>query len=171
MRAWRKLIGYVPQFIYLSDDTIAANIAFGANPEEINLKTVERVSKIANLHDFVINDLPNKYQTTIGERGVRLSGGQRQRIGIARALYHNPQVLILDEATNSLDSHTEKAVMDAVSHLNQQMTIIIIAHRLNTLSFCDKIFYFERGELKNQGSFNELIKVSETFELKDNNKN
>ena len=171
VRAWRKLIGYVPQFIYLSDDTIAANIAFGANPEEINLKTVERVSKIANLHDFVINDLPNKYQTTIGERGVRLSGGQRQRIGIARALYHNPQILILDEATNSLDSYTEKAVMDAVSHLNQQMTIIIIAHRLNTLSFCDKIFYFEKGELKNQGSFDELIKVSETFELKDNIKN
>ena len=165
-RSWQKYIGYVPQFIYISDNSILSNIAFGVEPSEIVEDTVVRAAKIANLHEFILDELPDKYQTIVGERGIRLSGGQRQRIGIARALYHNPQVLILDEATNSLDGLTEKAVMDAVNHLNKQMTIIIIAHRLNTLSFCDQIFYFEKGELKNQGSFDELIKVSETFEIK-----
>ena len=156
-RSWQRSIGYVPQNIYLSDDTIAANIAFGVHPKDINQAKVEKVSKIANLHEFVINDLPEKYLTFIGERGVRLSGGQRQRIAIARALYNNPQVLILDEATSALDNQTEHAVMDAVNNLNKQMTIIIIAHRLNTVKNCDIIFKFDKGRIVGQGTFDQLI--------------
>jgi ATP-binding cassette, subfamily B, bacterial PglK len=162
-RSWQRSIGYVPQQIYLSDDTIIANIAFGVDTKDINLEAVENTSKIANLHDFITEELPNKYQTKIGERGVRLSGGQRQRIGIARALYHNPQVLILDEATSALDNLTEKAVMDAVNNLSKSITIIIIAHRLSTLRKCDKIFLLEKGEIKDQGTFDELIKINENI--------
>jgi ABC-type multidrug transport system fused ATPase/permease subunit len=152
-RAWQRSIGYVPQHIYLSDDTVAANIAFGVKPKDINQAAVLKSSKIANLHNFVIDELPKQYQTTIGERGVRLSGGQRQRIGIARALYHNPQVLILDEATNALDNLTEKAVMDSINNLSKDITIILIAHRLDTVKKCDKIFLLENGKLKNNESF------------------
>ena len=155
--SWQRLIGYVPQNIYLSDDSIAANIAFGEKPENINQETIIKVCKIANLHNFVINELPQKYQTLIGERGVRLSGGQRQRIGIARALYHNPQVLILDEATSALDNQTEQEVMDAVNSLNKNITIIIIAHRLNTVKNCDIIFRLEKGKLVAKGSFEECM--------------
>ena len=160
-RAWQKSIGYVPQNIYLSDDTVAANIAFGITPKDINQETVKKVSKIANLHDFVTHELPKQYQTIIGERGIRLSGGQRQRIGIARALYHNPQVLILDEATSSLDNLTEQAVMDAVNNLSKDITIIIVAHRLNTVKNCDIIFKFEKGQLIGQGTFDKLININE----------
>ena len=158
LRSWQKSIGYVPQHIYLSDDTVAANIAFGVEPKDINQDMVEKAAKIASLHEFVLNELPKQYQTTIGERGVRLSGGQRQRIGIARALYHNPKVLILDEATNALDPQTEQLVMDAVNNLNKDITIIIIAHRLNTVSNCDTIFIFSKGQLTKQGSPKELLK-------------
>ena len=111
-RQWQSTIGYVPQQIYLADDSVAANIAFGVHEKSIDQKAVERAAKIANLHEFILNDLPGGYSTTVGERGIRLSGGQRQR-GIARALYHNPQVLVLDEATSSLDKLTEQAVMEA----------------------------------------------------------
>ena len=133
IRSWQKLIGYVPQNIFLTDDTISANIALGTKSEDINLENVQKASKIANLHKFVIEELPQKYETKIGERGIRLSGGQRQRIGIARALYNNPKILILDEATSSLDNDTEKSVMDAVDNLSKEITIILIAHRLNTV--------------------------------------
>ena len=162
-RSWQRLIGYVPQHIYLSDDTVASNIAFGVEPKNINLKAVEKASKIANLHDFVLKELPKQYSTIIGERGVRLSGGQRQRIGIARALYHNPQVLILDEATSALDSQTEKAVMDAVNNLTKNITIVIIAHRLSTVKNCDTIFLLDKGHLKDKGTFDELIRVNDEF--------
>ena len=157
-RSKKFKIGYVPQNIYLSDDTIAANIAFGVDPKNIDQKIVESVSKIANLHDFVVNELPKKYQTTIGERGVRLSGGQRQRVAIARALYHNPKVLILDEATSALDNHTEQVVMEAVKNLSKDLTIILIAHRLNTVKNCDIIFKLDNGKILEQGSFDKLIK-------------
>ena len=155
-RAWQSSIGYVPQNIYLTDDTIASNIALGVDPKDINQDRVEKVSKIANLHEFVSNELPEKYLTSIGERGVRLSGGQGQRIAIARALYHNPQILILDEATSALDDQTEQVVMDAVNNLNKEMTIIIIAHRINTVKNSDIIFKFDKGNLVGQGNFNEL---------------
>ena len=162
--AWLKSIGYVPQNIFLSDNSVAANIAFGVDPENIDRDSMINASKIANLHNFVMSDLPNQYETTIGERGIRLSGGQKQRIGIARALYHKPQVLIFDEATNALDNITEQAVMDAVNNLNKQITIILIAHRLNTVRNCDCIFFLENGELKGEGSFDELIKINSSFQ-------
>ena len=157
VRSWQKSIGYVPQNIYLSDDTIAANIAFGVQRNEIDLDLIEKSSKIANLHNFIINELPEKYDTIIGERGVRLSGGQRQRIGIARALYNKPKVLVLDEATRSLDNQTEESVIKQVLSLNQNMTIIIIAHRLNTVKNCDIIFRLENGQIIDQGSYNKVI--------------
>ena len=158
-----RAIGYVPQHIYLADDSVATNIAFGVNSKDINQHAVERAAKIANLHEFVSNDLPQGYATTVGERGVRLSGGQRQRIGIARALYHNPQVLILDEATSALDNLTEKAVMEAVNNLGQDITIILIAHRLSTVRQCDQIYLLERGEVKVKGTFEELTQANERF--------
>ncbi len=168
-RSWQRSIGYVPQHIYLSDDTVAANIAFGVETQNINLAAVEKAAKIANIHNFLIDELPKQYQTKIGERGVRLSGGQRQRIGIARALYNNPNILILDEATSALDNQTEKAVMDAVNNLRKDITIILIAHRLATIKECDKIFLLEKGQIKNEGTFEELKNVNENFRMTDNN--
>ena len=162
-RSWQRLIGYVPQHIFLSDDSIMANIAFRVEKKNINQEMIKKVSKIANLHQFVVNELPKQYETIIGERGVRLSGGQRQRIGIARALYNNPKVLILDEATSALDNKTEETVMEAINNLSKNITIILIAHRLNTVKDCDKIFLFDKGELKNEGTFDELISNNEKF--------
>jgi ABC-type multidrug transport system fused ATPase/permease subunit len=156
-RSWQRSIGYVPQHIYLKDDSIAANIAFGVSHENINQKMLERASKIANLHNFVVEELPNQYQTSVGERGVRLSGGQRQRIGIARALYHNPKVLILDEATSALDNETERETMKAINNLSKKITIIIIAHRINTMKKCDIIYKLDKGEIKANGTYNEFF--------------
>jgi ABC-type multidrug transport system fused ATPase/permease subunit len=162
-RAWQKVIGYVPQQIYLADSTVAANIAFGIDEKNIDQSAVERAAKIARLHEFVQNDMPQRYQTKVGEGGVRLSGGQRQRIGIARALYHDPQVLILDEATSALDNLTEKMVMDAVYKMSSEITIIHIAHRLSTVRECDTIFMLDNGQIKAQGTFDELIQTDEQF--------
>lgn len=161
--AWQRSIGYVPQHIFLTDGTIAANIGFGLPRAEIDMAAVERAAKIANLHEFVVQQLPARYETLVGERGVRLSGGQRQRIGIARALYHDPALLILDEATNSLDSVTEQAVMDAVHKLGRRKTIILIAHRLTAVRSCDQIFLLERGRVMAQGTFRELLEQSPSF--------
>ena len=162
-RQWQRAIGYVPQHIYLADDSVAANIAFGVNAEDIDQQAVERAAKISNIHEFVSNDMSQGYATTVGERGVRLSGGQRQRIGIARALYHDPQILILDEATSALDNLTEQAVMEAVNNLGHNITIILIAHRLSTVRQCDQIYLLEQGEVKAQGTFKELTQASEQF--------
>ncbi len=164
-RQWQKSIGYVPQHIYLADDTVSANIAFGLAPEILDQEAVERAAKIANLHDFVIQDMPQGYNTMVGERGVRLSGGQRQRIGIARALYHNPSVLILDEATSALDNITEQSVMDAVNNLGHNITTILIAHRLTTIRECDQIYLLENGAVKANGTFSELVEKSDQFKV------
>lgn len=157
-RSWYTNIGYVPQNIFLSDDTIASNIAFGMDKKKIDMKQVIKVAKIAKLHDFINSDLPENYQTLIGERGVRLSGGQIQRIAIARALYHDPKILILDEATSSLDNFTEFDVMQSIDNLSKEITVIMIAHRLNTVKNCDIIFKIEKSYLTGYGSFEEIIK-------------
>jgi ATP-binding cassette, subfamily B, bacterial PglK len=162
-RAWQDNIGYVPQQIFLTDDTVSANIAFGLPKEKIDQAAVERAARTAELHDFVTQELPKGYDTAVGERGVRLSGGQRQRIGIARALYHDPDVLILDEATSALDNLTERAVMDAVKNLGHAKTIVLIAHRLTTVQDCDTIFMLERGRLVAQGSYDDLLESSHEF--------
>ena len=168
LRAWQRCIGYVPQQIYLIDDSVAANIALGV--QDIDTKLVMRAAKIANLHDFIIKDLVDGYSTQVGERGVRLSGGQRQRIGIARALYHNPRILILDEATSALDNLTEYAVMNALRKLSQEITIIQVAHRLSTIVNCERIFLFESGQIIDHGTFKELIGKNEIFrEMATNN--
>ena len=140
----------MPQYIYLSDDTVAANIALGIEKEKINQEAIEKASKIANLHSFVVSELSKKYETLVGERGVRLSGGQRQRIGIARALYHKPKILILDEATSALDNQTEEIVMKEIKNLSKDLTIIIIAHRLNTIKDCDMVFKIDKGQIIKQ---------------------
>jgi ATP-binding cassette, subfamily B, bacterial PglK len=157
LRSWQRSIGYVPQHIYLTDDTVEANIAFGESFENIKKDLVEKAAKVASLHEFVVNELPKKYQTIIGERGIRLSGGQRQRIGIARALYHNPKVLILDEATSALDNDTEKAVMESINNLSKKMTIILIAHRLNTVKICDYIIKLDQGQIASVGKYNDIV--------------
>lgn len=162
-RRWQRAVGYVPQQIYLTDDSMAANIAFGVKPSDIDWDALYRAARIANLHDFVMNDLPAQYYTTVGERGVRLSGGQRQRIGIARALYHRPQILILDEATSALDNLTEQAVMEAINKLNNDITVIIIAHRLSTVRLCDQIVMLDKGEIKGKGTFSQLMEENTTF--------
>jgi len=168
-RQWQRIIGYVPQHIYLADDSVAANIAFGVSANDIDQQAVERAALIANLHELVSKDLPQGYATKVGEHGVRLSGGQRQRIGIARALYHNPQVLILDEATSALDSLTERAVMEAINKLRQNITIIMISHRLSTMRQCDQIYLMDKGEIKACGTYEELSINHEQFKRLSNN--
>jgi ABC-type multidrug transport system fused ATPase/permease subunit len=160
---WLRSIGYVPQQIFLTDESISNNIAFGVDSKDIIQENVEKAAKIANLHDFIINDLPQGYNTIVGERGIRLSGGQRQRIGIARALYQNPKVLIFDEATSALDNLTEQAVIESLNNLGKNITVIMIAHRISTLRNCDKIYLMERGEVKASGTFSELLESNQTF--------
>ncbi len=163
LRTWQKALGYVPQAIFLTDDTIAANIAFGIPKDQIDMAAVERAARTAALHDFVTSDLPLRYDTIVGERGVRLSGGQRQRIGIARALYRDPALLIMDEATSALDNITERVVMEAVQNIRADKTIVLIAHRLSTVRSCDVIFLLEHGRVVAQGTYDELVSGNETF--------
>ncbi len=151
VRGWQRLIGYVPQSIYLIDDTIRKNVAFGVPEREIDDLAVQRALHAAQLDEFV-QSLPSGIDTIVGERGVRLSGGQRQRIGIARALYHDPEVLVLDEATSSLDTETERGVMDAVRDLLGSKTIIIVAHRVSTVSYCSRVYRMEDGRVVGSGT-------------------
>ena len=147
IKSWQKNIGYVPQTIYLIDDTIEMNIAFGVDKDNIDQIALMKAIKDSQLFDF-IDSLPLKLSTIVGERGVMLSGGQRQRVGIARALYRNPSILILDEATSALDRETESNFIEAIKHLKGQKTIFIIAHRLSTLENCDRIISLENGKNK-----------------------
>ena len=144
-RKWLKNIGYIPQMIFMLDDTIRNNVAFGVPKDKINEARLWEVLKEAQLDEF-IKTLPEGLDTGIGERGIRLSGGQRQRIGIARALYHDPEVLVLDEATSALDNDTEKAIMDSINRLHGRKTLIIIAHRLQTIEKCDLVYRVENGK-------------------------
>lgn len=162
-QGWQNNIGYVPQDVFLSDTSIAENIAFGSFSEDINMNLVEEVSKIANIHNFIITNLPNGYKSEVGEKGVRLSGGQKQRIGIARALYRKPKVLILDEATSALDNSTERSVMKSIKKFDNEMTIIVIAHRLNTIKNCDQVAFIEQGKLLAIGNYDELFKTNIAF--------
>jgi ATP-binding cassette, subfamily B, bacterial PglK len=155
-RSWQRLIGYVPQQIFLFDDTVASNIAFGQDPELIDQEAIEKAAKVANIHDFIEKELPLKYKTQVGERGIRLSGGQKQRLGIARALYHNPKILVLDEATNALDAQTESLVLKEIKKLGQDRTIISITHRITSVKDYDKIIYVEEGEIKQEGKFEDF---------------
>jgi len=160
---WQSNLGYVPQHIYLSDDTIAQNIAFGVPRSEIDYDAVQRAAAIANLDSFVQQELDQGYETIVGERGVRLSGGQRQRIGIARAVYHDPAVLVFDEATSALDTTNEAAVMRAIDNLTHRKTIILIAHRISTVQDCDTIFMLDKGEVAASGTYEELLQVNSRF--------
>ena len=144
-RAWLKNVGYIPQMIFMLDDTIRKNVAFGVPEEEIDEDRLWEVLKEAQLDEF-IKTLPDGLETGIGERGIRLSGGQRQRIGIARALYNDPEVLILDEATSALDNDTEKAIMESINRLHGRKTLVIIAHRLQTIEKCDLVYRVENGK-------------------------
>jgi ATP-binding cassette, subfamily B, bacterial PglK len=155
-RTWQRTVGYVPQTIFLTDDSLRRNIAFGIAADRIDEAAVRSAVSSAQLDDFVAS-LPEGLDTSVGERGVRVSGGQLQRIGIARALYHNPSVLVLDEATSSLDALTERGVMRAVGALHGRKTIIIVAHRLSTLQDCDRIFRLEGGRLVAQGDARSMI--------------
>jgi ABC-type multidrug transport system fused ATPase/permease subunit len=160
---WQSIIGYVPQTIYLADDTLANNIAFGIPADQVDMAAVRRAAEIANLADFVATNLPQGYETNIGERGVRLSGGQRQRIGIARAMYRDPAILVMDEATSALDGVTEEGVMSAINALSRQKTIVLVAHRLSTIRACDVIYQLDRGAVQTSGTYDELMEHSRWF--------
>ena len=163
VRAWQLRIGYVPQQIFLADDSVAANIAFGVPASDIDHQAVKRAAKQAHIHDFIVDELPNEYATIVGERGTRLSGGQRQRLGIARALYRDPAVVVFDEATSALDNQTESAIMNAISELGENKTVIIIAHRLATVRNCDQILLLDRGQLVAKGTYETLLQNEKLF--------
>jgi ATP-binding cassette, subfamily B, bacterial PglK len=162
IRAWQRTIAHVPQNIYLSDSTLAENIAFGVSPDRIDIGRVRDAARQAQIADF-IESRTQGYDARVGERGVRLSGGQRQRIGIARALYKQASVLILDEATSALDNETERSVMDSIGGLDRDLTVLLIAHRLSTVRRCDCIVELAHGRVKAQGRYDQLIERSSSF--------
>jgi ATP-binding cassette, subfamily B, bacterial PglK len=161
-RSWQNRIGFVAQSIFLSDRTFAENVAFGISKDQINFDRVKKALEMAHLDDLV-DSLENGINTNVGERGVQLSGGQRQRIGIARALYHEADVLIFDEATSSLDGITEQMIMEAINKFSGQKTIILIAHRLKTVKDCDKLFFINNGQVTDSGTYDELIETNVDF--------
>jgi len=168
LAVWRSIIGYVPQTINLIDSSIKENIALGINCDNINDKKIWNLLNEVNLAEFV-KDLPQKLNTFIGENGIRLSGGQRQRIGLARALYREPEVLVFDEATSSLDVRTERIITNEIFKLSGKRTLIIVAHRISTIKDCDQIIYIKEGKIANSGSYTELVNLNQDFKsLVDN---
>jgi ATP-binding cassette subfamily B protein len=165
VKAWQQNIAHVSQAIFLSDGSMLENIAFGIPVTKIDIEQVLKSAKLAQVHDF-IDTLPNRYQTLVGERGVRLSGGQRQRIGIARALYKEAKILVLDEATSALDDTTEKAVMAAIDGLDEDLTVLIIAHRLSTLAGCDTVIELSQGKVLRTGDY--AIMIEQSAQIQDN---
>lgn len=161
-QAWQSHISHVPQSIFLADTTIAENIAFGVPAEQIDFERVKAVAKQACIH-AVIESMSSKYNSFVGERGIRLSGGQRQRIGIARALYKQADVIVFDEATSALDNETEQAVMDALDHIRDEVTVIMVAHRLTTLKSCDLVVELKQGKLVRKGSYEEIVQAGSAF--------
>lgn len=162
LRAWQSLVGYIPQATYLLDDTIRRNVAFGIPDEQIDDSQVARALEVAQLGPFVEN-LGNKLDSNVGEHGVRLSGGQRQRLGVARALYHDPLVLVLDEATSAVDRQTEREILDAIGSLGPRLTTITVSHRLYTLKECDSIFFIKEGQVRSAGSYGALVSADPEF--------
>ena len=157
LKPWQKLIGYVPQDIYLLDDTIKNNIAFGLNANDINQEVISKSIELSRLKDYV-NSLEKKENTVVGNRGIRVSGGQKQRIGIARALYHGPRILILDEATSSLDTINERKIMEEIYNTAENITLIIVTHRHKSVSRCDKIYLLDNGKIIDEGKYADLEK-------------
>lgn len=160
--AWRRRVGYVPQHVFLANASVAENIAFGLPPEEIDLAAIRKAAQLAQVEKFIAS-LPEGLDTLVGERGVKLSGGERQRIGIARALYHDPNVLVFDEATSALDGLTEDAVMEAIHSMSGERTVILIAHRLRTVEACERIVVLEKGAIVAEGAYSELVESSKEF--------
>ena len=158
---WREQVAYLPQQVFLIDDSIEKNIALGEEQSNIDKKQVESAIRKSKLEDLVIS-LPEGIKTKIGENGVRLSGGQRQRIALARAFYHNRSVLVLDESTSSLDYETEREIVNEIQELKGNKTMIVVAHRLNTLEHCDRIYKIEKGEIISSGSYEDIVKNKET---------
>ena len=163
IRAWQNSVGFVPQSIFLADSSIRENIAFGLPPEAIDEQKVKRAATMAHLEELLA-ELPHGLDTRVGERGVQISGGQKQRIGIARALYHDADVLVLDEATSALDGITEKLIMDAIHDFSGKKTIIMIAHRLATVRQCDSIYLLEKGKVADRGTYDELASRNSIFQ-------
>jgi len=163
IRPWQKSISHVPQNIFLSDSTITSNIAFGQDPSEVDMDRVRKSAEIACISSFIESN-PEGYSSNVGERGIKISGGERQRIGIARALYNKAELLVLDEATSSLDNKTENEVMRGISQMELRPTILMIAHRLSTVKSCDSIVQLENGRIVAQGTYNELSKDNRSFQ-------
>ena len=161
--AWQRNVGYVPQEIFLSDDTVAANIGLGISSLHLDQAAVERAARAAHIHDHIM-ELPQGYKTPLGERGSSMSGGQRQRIGIARALYHEPELLIFDEATSALDEVTQRKVLESLEGVSHELTVLVIAHRLEVVRNCDKICLLEGGRLLASGTYDELLESSPKFQ-------
>lgn len=161
---WQNNIGYVPQEVFLYDETIAANIALGVPEDQIDFDRIRTAARLAQAIEFIESDTPDGFDTLIGERGIRLSGGQRQRIGLARAFYRQPSVLFLDEATSALDNVTEEAVMASLKQEFPDTTVVMIAHRLSTVKFCDRIFLMHEGEVVESGSYDQLYRSSDQFQ-------
>ncbi len=166
LRAWQNLIGYIPQSIFLMDDTIERNIAFGLPDDQIDKQKLDKAIKTAQLSEL-IEQLPEGVHTFVGENGVRLSGGQRQRIGIARALYYEREILVLDEATSALDNETESLIGEALRELGRTKTMIVIAHRLTTVEHCDRIYEMSNGQIVRSGSYQEIVIEGQKHDYQD----